>query len=298
METRNITTFIRVAELRSFSKTAKQLGYSQAAVTVQVHQLEKELDTKLFDRIGKKIQLTESGKRFLPYAMDIMRANEAARTFMQQDTEISGCIRIATSSSMASGNLPEVLLGFSQEYPHVNLVVKTSDDFDSNFEKLKQNEVDLAIFIDRKKTYEDCITVARKKENLAFVTYPEHPFVGRKQISIEEIVQKDFIGSDKEVSYPHSLKEYLNNEGVEYSPCMEISSIHAIMRILSGGKGIALLPESSVKDAVEAGRLVVLDTEPILCPFYSQMVIHKNKWIDSHLHAFMEYVQKKFEKEN
>ena len=60
-------TFLRVAELGSFSRAAEQLGYSQAAVTVQMKQLERELGTQLFERIGRRIRLTEDGARFIPY---------------------------------------------------------------------------------------------------------------------------------------------------------------------------------------------------------------------------------------
>ena len=63
MEIRNIITFVRIAELQNFSKAARQLGYSQSAVTMQIKQLEEELHAQLFDRIGKHIRLTQAGQR-------------------------------------------------------------------------------------------------------------------------------------------------------------------------------------------------------------------------------------------
>ena len=159
MEAKTIVTFIKAAELGSFSRTANVLGYSQAAVTVQIKQLEDELGTKLFDRMGKGIQLTSSGERFLPYAHQILKANEQARKFMQQDDEIRGTIRIGTTSSMANAYFPTLLREFSETYPHIKLMLKTSDYFDNLYEKLKQNEIDFALFIDRKMVYKDCNTV-------------------------------------------------------------------------------------------------------------------------------------------
>ena len=67
MEIRNLITFVRIAEVRNFSKTAEQLGYSQSAVTMQIKQLEAELQVQLFERIGKKAKLTQAGQRLLPY---------------------------------------------------------------------------------------------------------------------------------------------------------------------------------------------------------------------------------------
>ena len=72
MEIRNLVTFVRIAETQNFSRTAEQLGYSQSAVTMQIKQLEGDLHVQLFERIGRRIKLTEAGERLLPYALDIM----------------------------------------------------------------------------------------------------------------------------------------------------------------------------------------------------------------------------------
>ena len=72
MEIRNLITFVRIAELRNFSKTAQELGYSQSAVTMQIKQLEAELQAQLFERIGKRAKLTQAGERLLPLALNIL----------------------------------------------------------------------------------------------------------------------------------------------------------------------------------------------------------------------------------
>ena len=79
MELRQLATFIRVAPFKSFSRAAESLGYSQSAVTVQIRQLEEELDTRLFDRMGKRIALTDTGERFLSHACDVMNQVNQAR---------------------------------------------------------------------------------------------------------------------------------------------------------------------------------------------------------------------------
>ena len=79
MELRQLATFIRVAQFKSFSRAAESLGYSQSAVTVQIRQLEEELDTRLFDRMGKRIALTDTGERFLSHACDVMNQVNQAR---------------------------------------------------------------------------------------------------------------------------------------------------------------------------------------------------------------------------
>ena len=71
MEIRNLMTFLRVVELQNFTKAAEQLGYCQSTVTIQIQQLEQELNVKLFERIGKKISVTEKGKEVFQYAKEI-----------------------------------------------------------------------------------------------------------------------------------------------------------------------------------------------------------------------------------
>lgn len=92
MEIRNITTFVRVAELQSFSRAAEQLGYSQSAVTVQIRQLEQELGLLLFERIGKQVRLTENGSRFVLRALDILNAVDAAKIWpMSRKESLESC---------------------------------------------------------------------------------------------------------------------------------------------------------------------------------------------------------------
>ena len=84
MEFRNINTFLKVAGTQNFSRAAQQLGYSQSAVTIQIRQLEEELQVQLFERIGKRVYLTEKGQEFVAYANEIMRVTERAKNFPAQ----------------------------------------------------------------------------------------------------------------------------------------------------------------------------------------------------------------------
>ena len=86
MEFREIVTFLQAAKLQSFSKAARQLGYSQAAVTIQIKQLEQELGVHLFDRIGKQTTLTHQGQVFYEYASAIMRDLAQAKDAMANPT--------------------------------------------------------------------------------------------------------------------------------------------------------------------------------------------------------------------
>jgi DNA-binding transcriptional LysR family regulator len=295
MESRNLATFIKVAELRSFSKTAKQLGYSQAAVTVQIKQLEEELGTKLFDRLGKRIRLTSEGEQFMPYAKAVIRANNAAKMFMTDRSEPQGTIRLGASSSTSNGILPGFLVEFCKKYPKVKIVVKSSDYFESNFEKLRQNELDVALFLDKRRPFTDCIKIADRPVAMVFVTSPESRLAGLKKVPLEDVVRENFITSDRDVSYSYYLEQYATEQGIDYNPLMELSSVNAIVSILEGGVGASYLPEFMVHDEIESGRLVKIDTVEIPDKIYIQLIVHKDKWIDAHMQIFLDCLKEMME---
>ena len=94
MELREINAFLQVAQFKSFSKAARHLGYSQAAITIQIKQLEQELDVHLFDRIGKQISLTRDGELFFEHANTIMQELAQARETLSRDRKLHGTLRI------------------------------------------------------------------------------------------------------------------------------------------------------------------------------------------------------------
>lgn len=109
MELRTVNTFLHIAELHSFSRTARQLGYSQSAVSSQIAQLEAELGTPLFDRVGKTVRLTDAGQTFLGYARTLLETAQQAQAALQPAQQVRGSLRIALADSVCSTFLPGLL---------------------------------------------------------------------------------------------------------------------------------------------------------------------------------------------
>ena len=114
-----------MAATQNFSKAAEQLGYSQSAVTVQIRQLEKELGTPLFERIGKRVSLTERGMEFTSYANEIMRVTDQARFFAKDQRELGRDV------ADRRGRIPSALrfcqiccVLFYAQYPKVKIIIK------------------------------------------------------------------------------------------------------------------------------------------------------------------------------
>ncbi|MBQ6622907.1 MAG: LysR family transcriptional regulator [Mogibacterium sp.] len=294
MEIRNIATFVRVAELLSFSKAANRLGYSQAAVTVQIKNLEEELNVQLFDRMGKSIKLTSAGEKFLPYASEFLRSIDVLSSSLKENDDIDGRLRITTSSSVSSGILPRLILGFHHEYPQVEIQLRTTDIFENMLEKLYQNETDFIFCLQKPSHLQDCIRVAAHREEVVFVTSPENPLASRENVSLEAILSEPFIASDRDASYCLYLMEYLEEREIPFEPVMEISSTAAITQLLQTGFGVSFLPRFLIEDLLDKGKLAVIDTPSTGISVWVQLIRHKNKWVNPQMQAFMDYVCSEF----
>lgn len=295
MEIRNIVTFIKASEMQSFTKTAAQLGYSQAAVTVQIKQLEDELGTQLFDRIGRSVRLTNAGEKFMPYALNMMRSVEEAANFMKVDDEPSGILRIGASSSFSAGMVPKILPGFHAKYPKIKLVFKTTDLLSQTCDLLRQNELDFTFTLDHKAVPTEFECVADRKEDIVFVTNPENPLARAKNVPLERILKEEFISSDRGLSYGRYMEEALVERGLVFSPSVEIGSTSAIINMIAQGNGVSYLPKFLVDDPVNEGDLAIIDTEDLGIQVWTQMLRLRNKWLNPIMKAFIFYMQENLE---
>lgn len=287
MELRNLTTFVRVAELRSFSRAAKQLGYSQSAVSMQISQLEAELETSLFDRIGKTIALTPQGNRFFEYAQNILRMAEDARSLIRESTAISGQLRITMAESISMSLFPGVLSRFCEMYPDVQLTVQSGTTQDM-FKALAQNDVDLMYHLDNLIYRSDLVTPLVRPEPIIFVASKDHPLSGRTAIPIREFLKHRFILTEKGMSYRMHLDNQLAQMDLALEPFLEIGNTDVIVKLLLQNMGVSFLPEFVVKDQLESGELVRLDVPDIQVQLSRQLFCHKGKWITPAMQAMID----------
>lgn len=291
MELRNLITFVRIAEVRNFSKTAEQLGYSQSAVTMQIKQLEEELQTRLFERIGKQVRLTQAGERLLPHALEILNSVRKAENAVQEPERISGKLRIGTCESYVISVLPPVMMEFGELCPHVEVRTCTALVEDL-FQMLRQNDIDILYFMDRKIYFPEWIKVSEKPERIFFVASADSLLAGEKKISIERLLQEPLYLTEKGISYRYAMEQALAAKGYELHPFWEVGNTDVITRFLLKNRGISFLPEYVVRDYLADGSLVILDTECEEIMMWSQLVYHRNKYVTPQMHLFLELLQK------
>ena len=293
MEIRTLITFLRVAELRSFSRAAAQLGYSQAAVTIQIRQLEEELGVQLFERIGKKVRLTEEGRNLISRAIDVMNAVRAVRDLGRGD-EPAGQLRLGTAESLLISVLPPVMMEFCRRCPKVEFSTCT-DMVTGLFDMVRQNDIDVLYFLDRRTNFPEWVKVAERRERALFVTSPANPLAKERHISVERLLMEPLLLTEKGVSYRYAMEQELAAAGQEIRPVLETGNTDILTQMLLKNMGVSFLPEFVVRDYLADGRLAALDT---VCPeieMWSQLVYHRNKLVTPQTEIFLDLMKKNME---
>ena len=295
MELRNLISFIRAAELQSFSKTAEQLGYSQSAVTMQLKQLEEELGIPLFERIGKRVKLTQAGERFLPRALEVLEAVGRAQQVTQEPERPGGRLRIGTCQSLVSGLLPPVMRELSRLCPQAEVTTCTA--WCRICCKCCGKRRGSAAFLRPTALLPRVVKVAQRPEPIHFVASSASPLAGMESIPLERLLQEPLYLTEKGISYRYAVEQFLAEQGRELRPFWEVGSTDVITRFLLEGEGISLLPEFVVREHLEKGELVVLHPQcpPIL--MWSQLVYHRNKYVTPLMALFLDLMKQRLQGE-
>ncbi len=290
MDLKNIQTFIRVAELKSFTKVAKEQNYAQSAITMQIQQLEKTLGYPLFDRIGKTISLTSAGENFLSNAYEIVDSLNKAINFNAESLSVSGRLRVGVLESLLISRLSHILPEFFKNHNNIELVIKTEHSKEL-FKMLKENNLDLAYLSTDMNIDSFFKCLYKKQEKLIFVCSPNHPIAKQKNISPKELFSYDFAVTEK-IGFCYNKLTHLATEyGESIKEIVELDSTEVLSELVVKGCGIAFLPEYCVKEKIAKGLLIKIDVNIDEQIYYSQILCHKNRWISPYIKAFVETLE-------
>lgn len=285
METQELLTFISVAQHNSFSQAAKYLGYSQAAVTVHIKNLEEELHVHLFDRLGKNISLTAQGRLFYKHALQIIKDMQDAQNAMIQEEELSGSLHIGTIDSLCSSMFPNLLQQYHKAYPRVSLNV-TTDTPDVLLDMLHKNKLDIVYLLDEKRTEPWLKKVLEKESKAVFAAGFHHPLADGNPHSIQELLPYPFILTEKNASYRKVLDYQLQTKDIKIQPLFQSNNTDLLLHMVRSQLGITFLPEYTIQKDQEAGIIQKILVPDLQISVWQQIIHHKDKWINREMQAF------------
>ena len=289
MELRILNTFLKVAQLQSFSKAADSLGYSQSAITVQVQQLENELGVRLFDRIGKNVTITHYGQSFIPYARDVISSATKAAHFAVDDHELTGTLRIGSIESIITTSFSEILPLFHQRCPHVTASIY-SGGTQELLEMLHHNELDLIYTLDEPGYDPQLVKLFEQPEEVVVMAGGQHPLSKSEHLTLKDIINEDFILMPKTSNYRHLFDAELARQKLEVHPFLELDGTDMAIRLLESNPYLTVLPRYAAETQVQSGSIVILPVEDCHMEQYRQLVHHKDKVITPQIRAIAEVI--------
>ncbi|RYL94975.1 LysR family transcriptional regulator [Sporolactobacillus sp. THM7-4] len=285
MEIRQLQTFKTIAEVHGFIRAADVLGYAQSSVTAQIQGLEDEIGSPLFNRLGKKITLTEAGKRLLPYAHEILKMHDSAVAQAKEGEIPAGKIVIGAPESLAAYRLPSVLEKYRSLYPQVKIVLKPGLCREL-IERVRRGELDIAFLLQQETIFSDLHSETLVREPMMLIASPKHRLTQHQHVRPSDLQGETILSTEPGCSYRELFESYLNQSGTPVNTDLEFWNIEAIKQCVMCGLGISYLPYITLKSEIRQNRLVALPWKDDIAPVTTQVIYHKSKWLSSALKEF------------
>lgn len=243
MDIEVLKAFLAVADRGSFSLAADQLFLTQPAVSKRIAALETELGTPLFDRIGRRIVLTEAGRTLLPKARHIIdEIAESRRQIANLSQHVSGPLRLATSHHIGLHRLPPVLRDFTRRYPLVELDIQFMDS-DAGCQAVATGDIELGIVTLPNLPLDNLTQVPLWHDNLRAAIAVDHPLATvRETITLEKLAVIPAILPESGTFTRRIIEGPFLEQGLKLNISLETNYLETIRMMVSVGLGWSVLP--------------------------------------------------------
>jgi DNA-binding transcriptional LysR family regulator len=256
MEIRQLRAFVAIAELGTFTAGALSVHVTQAAISMQIRQLENELGARLFIRAPRRVMLTEAGEQLLQRARQILRDHDAA---IDEIAELAGAergrLRIGSASAMVTTDvLPKLLKEVRKQHAGAEITV-ASGTSEALVQQILAGELDVA-FVSLPVEARGINTERLSQDQLVAVASPRHKLAKQRTISAYTLAGEKLILGERGGNTRRLIDQFFAQAGVTLHVSMELSRQAAIRRMVEEDMGVGIVPLQSVSEAVDKGRLV------------------------------------------
>ncbi len=256
MEIRQLRAFVSIAELGTFTAGAQRVHITQAAISMQIRQLENELGARLFVRAPRRVMLTEAGEQLLLRARQILRDHDAA---IEEIADLAGAergrLRVGSASAMVTTDvLPKLLRQTRQQHARAEITV-ASGTSESLVQQILGGELDVA-FVSLPVEARGINTERLNQDQLVAIASPHHRLAKQKTIDAFTLAGEKLILGERGGNTRRLIDQFFAQAGVTLHVSMELSRQQAIRRMVEEDMGVGIVPLHAVRDDVEKGRLV------------------------------------------
>lgn len=289
MTLRHMRIFTAVCDYKSVTLAAEKLNFTQPAVSLAIKELEDYYGIKLFDRISRKLFITEDGKRFLRYARQITTLFDEMENGIK-DWDAFRMLRIGSSITIGTCLLPHYVKRFSACYPNVKINI-TIDNSSVIEKKILVNKLDFAL-IEGITHSENIISENFMEDELVLVCGAIHPLAQVSEISLDDLSEQTLILREKGSGTREILDSMFLMHGITITPAWESISTEAIISAVSSGVGVSVLPYKLVKRDLDENRLVKVKITNVEFKRRFHIIYHKDKNLSNSALAFIDMCRK------
>jgi DNA-binding transcriptional LysR family regulator len=285
MMSQKCRVFQAVAAHLSFSRAAEELSISQPGVTFHIKGLEKEYGTELFERVGKRLYLTDAGRTLATYVqrMAIMEA-EAREAVEELKGLESGLLVVGASATIGIYLLPEVVGEFRNRHPGIKVSLRVGNKRHT-IERLLRNEVDFGLVAG---PVADPALIAEPylDDELLVIVSPAHRFARESLVYPGELRRETFLVRESGSGTQELMEERLTQLGVSPADTMQLGSTEAIKQAVAANLGISVASRYSVEAELESGRLCAANLPSLQMQRRLLLLHHKDKRLSRTAVAF------------
>jgi DNA-binding transcriptional LysR family regulator len=287
MDLANLNAFIAVAELCSFSEAGERLYLTQPAVSKRIASLEQQLRVRLFDRLGREVNLTEAGRALLPRAYQILNVLEDTRRALTNlNGEISGRLTLATSHHIGLHRLPPLLRAFTRAHPQVALDIQFLDS-EVAYDEVLHGRAELAVITLAPDIRQTLHSVNVWDDPLDFVSAPEHPLASSPSVSLAEIARHPAVFPGGNTFTHHIVQRLFEAEGLTANIAMSTNYLETIKMMVSIGLAWSVLPRAMLDEQV-----VRLPLPGIQLSRRLGYIVHAERTLSNAARAFMQLLDR------
>lgn len=280
MNERKFKIFYMVATELNMTQAAAKLYLSQPAVSQTIHELETEYEVKFFDRIGKKLFLTQEGQEFFQYVRRILNLYaECSQTIDDIKGLKKGKLRVGASTTTGIYILTDLIGGFQKLNPEieVSMVIENTRII---ADLILENRIDFA-FVEGQVDSPEILVEYFCDDELVFIVSSEHPWTSRKKITFQDVAKEKFIMREQGSGTREVVENALNFNGIDYHLGMELGNTEAIKKAVEAGLGISCISRRCIEREIEDHRLCVIKISGLSINRKLSLIIHKDKYLSN-----------------
>lgn len=285
---RQLRVFEAVARHNSYTRAAEELHLSQPAVSMQVRQLEDEIELSLFERLGKQVVLTEAGREVFHYSRAIGQSLREMEEVLESLKGVSrGSLRIAVASTV-NYFAPRLMAIFQQRHPGIGLRLDVTNR-ESLVQMLDSNSVDLVLMGVPPRNVE--VEAEAFMDNpLVVIAPPDHPLAGERAIPLARLAEETFVMREEGSGTRQAMERFFSERGQTIRHGMQMTRNEAVKQAVRSGLGLSVVSLHTIELELETRRLVTLDVEGFPDRRQWYLVYRRGKRLSPAAGAFREFV--------